>query len=129
MAMVLHFLQPNEAISAFSKMYDLLVPGGHLFLTASSPYQGVLKNFVAIYEQRKYEGDLFPGLIEDIGIYVPHRSSDLPKRSIVYGPDELETLCQRAGFHVKSSGFFTRQHIPQDIAWEGREYSYIIAEK
>jgi SAM-dependent methyltransferase len=129
MAMVLHFLEPEEVPLAFKKVYDLLMPGGVFFLTASSPYQGVLKNFAPIYEQKKNQGQPFPGLIEDISVYVPHRSYDLPKKSIVYAPDELEDLCKNARLSVKESGFFTRHPIPQDIAWDGREYSYIIVEK
>lgn len=129
MAMVLHFLEPNEVTLAFTKIYDLLLPGGRFFLTASSPYQGVLRDFVPIYEDRKYKGDFFPGYIADISAYVPHRSCDLPKRSIVYGADDLQNLCQTSRLSLRESGFFTREHIPSDIAWDGREYSYIIAEK
>jgi len=127
MAMVLHFLEPEDVLRAFELIYANLKPGGKLFLTMSTPYQGVLKEFIPVYEGRKRQGNFYPGLIEDIGRYIPLRQKDLPKKNVVYSPDEVQAFCQKVGLEVETSGFFTRPHMPEDLKLDGREYGYVIA--
>lgn len=129
MAMVLHFMEAEYVQRALNSIYRSLKPSGKLFLTTSSPYQGVLKTFIPIYESRKEKGDLFAGFMANVGDYVPHRQQDLPPRNIVYDYESLETLCRRSGFEVETSGFFTRPHMPKDLCLDGREYSFIIVRK
>ena len=127
MAMVLHFLEPEYVDKAFESIYSSLKSGGKLFLTVSTPYQGVLKDFIPVYQERKKKGCHSPGLIEDIGKYTKLRQKDLPKRNIVYCPGEVEVLCRKAGLNVEESDFFTRYHIPEDLKLDGREYAYVVA--
>ncbi len=129
MSMVLHFLEPEYVDKAFESIFSSLKSGGTLFLTVSTPYQGLLKGFIPLYEERKKRGYNFPGLIEDIGQYSKLRQKDLPKRNIVYCPDEVEEFCHKVGLQVEESGFFTRYRIPEDLKLDGREYCYVVASK
>lgn len=129
MAMVLHFLKPGEVEQAFQELHSSLAPGGKLFLTMSTPYQGMLRDFLPIYQVRRKQGLPFPGLIEALETYVPHRRKDLPNHSTVYAPDEVEGFCHQVGLQVEQSGFFTRVHMPEDFKLDGREYGYVIASK
>lgn len=127
MAMVLHFMPLEYVATSFKSIAYSLTPGGKLFVTASSPYQGVLKAFIPIYHERKKRGVPFPGFVEDIGLYVPHRRKDLPGPNTLYTYDEIEVFCKNAGLFIEKSGFFTRPEIPKDIALAGEEYTYVIA--
>lgn len=127
-SMVLHFLSPLSIEKAFKEFSLCLKPGGRLFLTTSSPYQRALSSFAPIYEKRKYVEE-WPGYIDDIAKYVPHRAHLLPKRNIVFCTEELSRLASKFGLPVQTATFFSREGIPPDLSLEGREYSGIICEK
>ncbi len=127
-SMVLHFLSTSQIEKALEHLFYALKPGGKLFITTSSPYQRTLSKFSAQYEKRKKLMD-WPGYIDDISTYVPQRAHLLPKENIVFCPDELEKLLTKFGFRVVQATFFSRDPMPPDLAFDGREYSGIIGEK
>jgi SAM-dependent methyltransferase len=130
LSMVIHFLSPQSINMAFKNLFVCLKKGGLLFITTSSPYQGVLSSFISTYESKKTQyRDEWPGYIENIADYVPHRAPLLPKRNIVFCPHELSRLAAKFGFHVVDSISFSRESIPDDLRLDGREYSGLICEK
>lgn len=128
LSMVLHFLSPQTIKRVLKNIFLALKEEGKLFITTSSPYQGVLSSFAPIYDKRKGL-DEWPGYIEDIAQYVPHRALLLPKENIVFCPTELSRLLSKFGFHVLKATFFSREGIPSDLKSDGREYSGVICEK
>lgn len=128
LSMVLHFLPPETIEKTFRSLFFYLKEGGRLFITTSSPYQRVLSSFVSTYE-RKRSVEEWPGHIQDIAQYVPHRAHLLPKGNIVFCIHELRRLALKFGFHVLDSTFFSREEIPPDLKLDGREYSGLICEK
>lgn len=128
LSMVIHFLPASLIEKALGNLFMCLKEGGRLFVTTSSPYQKALSPFHPIYEMKKLI-DEWPGYIQDIGEYVPHRAHLLPKENIVFCKDELSRLVSKFNFQVRTSLFFSREPIPEDLALDGREYSGVICEK
>jgi SAM-dependent methyltransferase len=128
LSMVLHFLSPETIEKALKEIFICLKKGGRLYMTTSSPYQRVLSPFIPIYEQRRSVEE-WPGYIDDIAKYVPHRAHLLPKRNIVFCKAELVRLVSKFGFQVQTATFFSREGMPLDLSLDGREYSGIICEK
>jgi SAM-dependent methyltransferase len=129
LSMVLHFLSPETIEKAFRNLFLCLKEGGRLFMTTSSPYQGVLSPFIPIYENKRAHKEEWPGYIPDIAEYVPQRAPLLPKRNIVFCIHELNRLALKFGFHIIASTFFSRIGMPDDLRLDGREYSGLICEK
>jgi SAM-dependent methyltransferase len=127
-SMVLHFLSPLRIEKALKNIFLSLKPGGKLFLTTSSPYQRALSAFTPLYEKKK-DIEEWPGYIEDIAVYVPHRAHLLPKENVVFCPTELTRLISKFGFRVLQATFFSRENMPLDLTLDGREYSGVICEK
>ena len=127
-SMVIHFLSAPLIEKALRSLFICLKKGGRLFITTSSPYQKVLSSFLPIYKMKRLTEE-WPGYIQDIGDYVPHRAHLLPKENIVFCKDELSRLVSKFNFQVRAALFFSREEIPQDLALDGREYSGVICEK
>jgi len=126
-AMVLHFVPPHEIISWVGQLVRILQPGGRIFVTVSSPYQGALTKFIPIYEERLAHGNPWPGHIADIEEFVPHRSPQLPKENTVFCPTSLEKVFREGGFEVLECFGFTREHMPDDLRYGGQEYTGLVA--
>ncbi len=107
---VLHFLLADEIRATLTKMHAWLRPGGRLFLVADTPYSGFWFAGAPAYERRKATGEEWPGLIEDIGVFLP--GAQLPPDMLPYlnplDPDILARECHRAGLVV------------EEAAWTGR---------
>ncbi len=128
LSMVLHFFPPHKIEGVFHELFFSLKPGGRLFLTTSSPYQGALAPFIPVYEKKRLTEE-WPGYIPNIAEYVPQRAHLLPKENIVFCIHELRRLATKFNFHVIDAAFFSREGIPPDLSLDGREYSGIICEK
>lgn len=129
MAMVIHFLKPEEIEEAIKKLLSWLKPQGKLFVTTSTPYQKNLKNFLPVFEKRLKENHLYPGLIDNLAIYSPKRAEDLPKHNIVYTAETLSKLFKDVPCEIEEAQYFTRECIPEDIHFDGREYVGLIIKK
>lgn len=129
MAMVIHFLKPEEIEKAIKKLLSWLKPQGKLFITTSTPYQKNLKSFLPIFEERISEEHPYPGLIENLANYSPERAPDLPNHNIVYTSETLSELFKDVPCEIEESQYFTRQCIPEDIYSDGREYVGLIVKK
>ena len=128
-SMVLHFLPGSKIVKSLRHIFKWLKPEGHVYVTVSTPYQGTLKKFISIYEKRIKESVTWPGVIRDIHQYIPQRSDELPKFNHVLTPEVLKNAFEKYGFNIVEYGFFSRENIPQDIAYDGREYAGLIARK
>jgi SAM-dependent methyltransferase len=107
---VLHFLLAAEIRTTLGKMHRWLRPGGRLFLVADTPYSGFWFGGAPAYEQRKAAGAEWPGLIEDVSVYL--KDARLPDGMLPYlnplDPDILARECSRAGFVVVEAAFTGR---------------------
>ncbi len=107
---VLHFLLAAEIRTTLEKMRGWLLPGGRLFLVADTPYSGFWFSGAPAYERRKAAGEEWPGLIEDISVFLKDR--DRLEGMLPYlnplDPDILSRECGRAGFVVEEASFTGR---------------------
>jgi Methyltransferase domain len=128
-ARVFHFLTPSEIMEGAQKLFQWLEPGGKVFLTAETPYLGLWKEFIPIYEKLKSTQSLWAGEIPDISIYAPHRSSELPKRMLLLDIESLNHAFSAAGFEIETLEYFSRPEFPEDIQYDGRESIGLICKK
>jgi len=123
---VLHFLLAAEIRATLEKMYRWLRPAGRLFLVADTPYSGFWFSGAPVYEQRKAAGEEWPGLIEDISVYM--KDGRAPEGMLSYlnplDPDILARESERAGFVVEEAAFTGRA---EDRT--GRHHAGVIAVK
>lgn len=123
----LHFLPGEEIEFALSKMYKWLASGGKLFVVTETPYLGNLKEFIPIYEARKKEGQLWPGVIENFDFYFPKQPT--PKFGNLLDPEVLERIFKNAGFTVEKTHFVSRPYYPEGVRFDGRESVGIVGRK
>lgn len=114
MSQVLHFLTSQEIEQGVSLLLKWLKPGGKIFLTAISPYIGVLKKFLLLYQERKQQGVSWPGEIEDLREYCNHPCCEINPNFIhVFDPDVLRFHFSRLGFKVEKTDYYP--------IWNGKE--------
>ena len=96
---MLHLLPPQQLAGALNTIYDILMPGGSFFFVTDTPYLGILRDFLPIYEQKRAHGEEFPGFIEDTAQFVGGRDQDIPQHVNFLCLDTVERLF--AGTHLK----------------------------
>ncbi|MBW8848037.1 MAG: amino acid adenylation domain-containing protein [Burkholderiales bacterium] len=104
---VLHFLRPQDVQLTLRKMFSWLKPGGRIFLSSDSPYFGYWAAKATEYEQRKRQGDPWPGFIDDVQAHFP--PADVmggPNQINALDPDVFTRECEAAGFVVERADFF-----------------------
>jgi SAM-dependent methyltransferase len=120
---VFHFMRPKEIRDSLAEAFRLLAPGGHLFVTAETPYFKISmeSGFVAEYEQRIRDGVEWPGLNENVHRLYPNIKSGLPEFMHYMDPETLSREARLAGFQVQASHTFPRPKFRDDIRGDGRE--------
>jgi SAM-dependent methyltransferase len=122
---VLHFMTPEEIQIALEKFHSLLEDNGRVYIMVSSPF---LKYLVEAYEKNKENNEPWPGYFVDPEDIHPMNS----RLSKPYHAFDEETMLREltlADFHVIESGYIKRPHQEHDMALDGREGLFIIAEK
>ena len=106
-ARVLHFLDGAQVETVVGKMSRWLVPGGRVYLVADSPYVGPWYQAWPQYEERKRQGDPWPGFMEDYSPYLP-ASVEVKQRKRQINPldpDVLRRVCSEAGLIVEEAAW------------------------
>ena len=129
---VFHFFRGDTLDVTFANIFSALVPGGKVFISAVSPYIAVLKDFLAIYEERVATNVVWPGEIEDLQAYLPAKyRTQNPSFFHALTPKVLSAALERHGFFVEKAEYATRPYPPgfQMVETElaGREDTVIIA--
>lgn len=130
---VIHFLRPEEVRLTLQNMYRWLKPGGKIFLSTDSPYFGYWQSKASEYEQRKRDGDAWPGFIENVADHFD--LADVvggPSLINALDPDVFERECLDVGFVVEKVGFFGGVGVElsaQQAPYSGMEHVGIIAQK
>jgi SAM-dependent methyltransferase len=106
-ARVLHFLDGAQIEQVVGKMFRWLLPGGRVYLVADSPYVGPWYKAWPQYEERKRQGDPWPGFIEDYSAYLPPSVEVKPRRRPInpLDPDVLRRVCGEAGLVVEEAAW------------------------
>jgi len=130
---VLPFLSGKEIEIGIKKIANSLKPGGKLFISSYTIYNKLMKNYIPTYEQRKKEGESWPGEIEDASS-VWDKSNPLtailPKKLNHLEPSLIGKLLKDNGLKIDYLDFMLlSQEIPQEIKFDGRETMGAIVTK
>lgn len=128
-ARVVHFFSPEKLIESAEKLFEWLDVGGKVFLTAETPYLKNWESFIPIFEQRKKEGNLWAGFVDDVMKYAPERGKFLPKTMLFLDPSVLRIVFENAGFEIEKVDFLSRPEFPEDLRRDGRESVGLICKK
>jgi SAM-dependent methyltransferase len=126
---VLHFLDGPTLERAAKVMFDLLLPGGIAYVRTMTPFLGVSAKVREQYEQRKIQGDRFPGFVQDVKAFI----SDPDERSAVEGQahfldtEVLSRTFSEAGFIIDRCEFVAVMIEPFHL--DGREAVILVARK
>lgn len=128
---VIHFLKAEEIEAGLPLLKNWLKPCGKIFITAISPYIGVLKEFLPVYQLRKLQGLAWPGQIENLKEYCDHFCTDHnPDFIHVFELEILQNHLIKAGFKIEEAHYYSiQEHITDEFKNDGREYIGIIASK
>jgi len=126
---MIHFLTGEEAEICIEKFFNWLKEGGKMFIVAESPYLGCYSSFIPIYEERKKQGNLWPGLIEDTSLFQSIRYNNIPKLLNFFDPDVFKRVSEKFGFIVEKCELINRADFPPELRYDGRESVGLIASK
>ena len=117
----LHFLTGNDVEATVSAIADWLKPGGKVFLVVDTPYTGFWAKGAARYEEKKANGEHWPGFIPDVRIYLSDKAQT--KNAARYlnpmDPDILARVSVNAGLLVEQAAFSGRPDNSNDRAHAG----------
>ena len=122
-----HFLTGDEIENIVSKIYSSLIKGGMVCIVAETPYLGHLKEFVALYEERKSKGELWPGLVNPLKKYTNRANTS--EWVNLLDPDILERTLKKFNFRIEKVGFIERSYFPEEVRLSGKESVGIIGIK
>lgn len=126
---VIHFFTPEQIDNCLNLIYGWLKPGGALKVTASTPYWGInSKNSISSYEQKKANGDEWPGFIPNLKEFLEKQGSlvtALTPSGPLHNFDEsiLKSVLLKHKFQLAQSGLFAMpKTFPKRFQKDGREY-------
>lgn len=125
---VLNFVDPNLLRSSFALIYKWLKPGGRFIYLGATPFMGTFKDFLPQYMKNKEDGCEWPGLIDNVQKYAPHRSEDLPSFINLIDEALLKSLMKETGFKILEIHHIPAEVThPEDMKLDGREHLGLIA--
>jgi DNA-binding MarR family transcriptional regulator len=133
---VMHFFKLDHVNNCLSRIFGWLKSGGSLTVTTSTPYWSLFSgdnNHIAIFEQKKQQGDEQAGFIENLKEYFVQRTHPIAK--IVpegtlhnFNDVTLQRTLEHQGFQIIKVGFFAMpKTFPLEFQLDGREYVGAIA--
>lgn len=135
---VLHFLSGDDIDASVRKMAGWLVPGGHLYLVADTPY-GIWRRKVPEFEEAKARGERWPGMMVGLHNYLPQSATakaqaekkriDKPAFMNVLDPEILARTCTEAGLEVMDAAFIPRPDFAGPGRMDDRENAGVLAIK
>lgn len=103
---MLHFLEPEQIREAFQKFGSWIAPGGKLSLTAGTPHIAECVNFLGVYEERKSNGEEWPGFATGDEVCWPEGKSW--PHGYFFDTEVMEREAVRAGFKVDKCSYMPR---------------------
>ncbi len=125
-ARMLGYLEPINLQCGFKKIHTYLRPNAKFFIVASSPYKGLYKKVIPLYEQRVHENAQWPGYFTDLKKLLGER---FPDKLHFFDEHILTRELELAGFFVEKVELFARKDLPTMALLDGREGIVAIARK
>jgi SAM-dependent methyltransferase len=128
---VLHFLLGEEITQSFQLFYKWLKPGGKLYVITETPYCGIWRDIIPIYEERKKNNEAWPAFMPDFKKFM-NKNAELKVAPDMLNPLDLwqlEKLAVQSGFNILKSSYISRHDFPEFARYDGRESAGIIVSK
>ncbi len=124
----LQHMTPDKVEQTLKTVFDLLMPGGKLYVVSDTPFLRVFEGFLPTFEQRVAAGDPNPGIINDV---TPARAyfGEHPNYLNLMNDETLIRLTKAAGYTIEKSGYFECEEYPDELRLDGREGVGIVARK
>ena len=130
---VLSFLEKDELILGFNRLYRWLCPGGRLFILNYTPFYKAVTSFLPVYQERLNQNPTFAGEMEDIRKYSQHALviNNLPQRVILLDKPTIKFLLDQSEFTVDYLDYLGGHisGVPQPLRLNGKEWIGCIATK
>lgn len=127
MCRVLHLFNGQKVEDSIQKAYQILKPGGKIFIVVDTPYLKILSSFIPEYERRLKTGVKWPGFIQNLREYV--QEEDLPDMVNFLDEKTLKRILEDFGFTIEKISFIDRWDFPPNRRLDGRESLGVIARK
>ncbi len=126
---VIHFFSPQQIENCFAKLKLWLKPKGKLFLTAETPYLRNWQKFIPVFEERKANGEPYPGLIDNPEFYEDSGLiKNLPSYKHKFDVDTMSNMLSNNDFTIEKISYINRKGIfPSNMLLDGRESVGAIA--
>jgi ubiquinone/menaquinone biosynthesis C-methylase UbiE len=126
---VIHFLKPQELEQAIARMYQILKPGGKVFIIAASPYAKEWNSFVPEYEQRLKNAVAYPGYIENFSHYNTQERLNLPEHMHLFDPNIITREFKKHGFNIVYANYVQEKDNLKNTPITDRSMVGLIAQK
>lgn len=127
---VLHFLPGKEIDLGLENVKKWLKEGGKVYIMViSSEHIAYREQILPEFEQRKKNGDLWPGMYLDVPKYLPDQAYCLPDKLNIMDQEILEKALHRHGFEIERIGYISMQGFGIEKGRDGKEAIGVIAVK
>lgn len=136
---VLHFFSPDKLERTLTKIYDLLKPGGQVYVAAVTPYFKRYQSFIPEFEKRVQNNEKHPGYVDSLELYDVHKETSqiarkhYPKGGFMFlTPDSLGKAITHAGFMIVENAFYAMDPTDPELApwsFDGREGVSLVGKK
>jgi SAM-dependent methyltransferase len=134
-ARVLHFMNPKQLTQAVQKIYDLLVPGGKVYVITVSPYMKGYAPFLAEFSRRVANNDPHPGYVinkrdwADTTVLPQRVLDDMKSSMYFFDTHTLQAVFITHGFEVELCEYRALEYDSPMWQLDGRENTVLIARK
>lgn len=95
-----HYLAPNDLEAMFQKMTHILKPGGIIFYRVLTVWSPPFYFYEKTYEEKRKNGEIWPGYIEDVMRIYPSGINGLPNKVHPHGFQEVTYLAKINGLNI-----------------------------
>lgn len=127
---VSHYFSGEQLRTALTKIKAMLKPGGLFCFVSETPFGGMFKEFIPLYQERKRTGVVWPAFISDVRKYMSNYADDNPETMVLMDYDTLQRELELAQFKIDEIGYISREAIfPRELRYDGRESIGAISHK
>lgn len=126
---VLNFLTGDEIEIGLSKVFKWLKPGARVYIIAETVYKELFKKIIPIVDERIEQNLPWPGELDGVRCLMSKRQEQLPDAIHFLDDKVLKRSLLKAGFSIEKCSLFSKNNIPQDARFDGKETVGIIGVK
>lgn len=126
---VLNFLTGDEIDMGLEKIFKWLKPGAKVYIIAETVYKELFKKVIPLVHDRMEQNHMWPGELDHVRAHMTKRQEHLPDAIHFLDDKVLTKALLKAGFSIEKCSLFSKNNIPQDARFDGKETVGIIGVK